>query len=55
MEGLDVMTSPRPALGNISSWNSTKRVFHEIVSYTALRLHLNVSWLRRWLEGKEEL
>lgn len=51
--GLDVYTSPRPALGHISNYDLTMRYFHEIVSYTLLRLHLNVSWLR-WLEGKED-
>src|SRR6266446_1266457 len=39
--GLDVYTSPRPALGHISNYEMAMRYFHEIVSYTALRLNLN--------------
>jgi uncharacterized SAM-binding protein YcdF (DUF218 family) len=53
--GLDVYTSPRPALGHISSYDMGMRYFHEILSYTALRLNLNSSWLRSWLEGKPDL
>jgi uncharacterized SAM-binding protein YcdF (DUF218 family) len=52
--GLDVFTSPRPTIGHIDSYDMAMRYFHEILSYTALRLHLNASWLRRWLEGKED-
>jgi len=40
--GLDVYTSPRPALGHISNYDMAMRYFHEIVSYTALRLNLNI-------------
>ena len=40
--GLDVYTSPRPAVGHISNYDMAMRYFHEIVSYTALRLHLNI-------------
>lgn len=43
--GLDVYTSPRPAVGHISNYDLTMRYFHEIVSYTAMRLGLNVDWL----------
>jgi uncharacterized SAM-binding protein YcdF (DUF218 family) len=43
--GLDVYTSPRPAVGHISNYDLAMRYFHEIVSYTALRLNLNVEWL----------
>jgi uncharacterized SAM-binding protein YcdF (DUF218 family) len=43
--GLDVYTSPRPALGHISNYDLAMRYFHEIVSYTALRLNLNIDWL----------
>jgi uncharacterized SAM-binding protein YcdF (DUF218 family) len=43
--GLDVYTSPRPAVGHISNYDLAMRYFHEIVSYTALRLGLNVDWL----------
>ena len=41
--GLDVYTSPRPALGHISNYDMTMRYFHEILSYTALRLNLNTN------------
>jgi uncharacterized SAM-binding protein YcdF (DUF218 family) len=40
--GIDVYTSPRPTLGHISNYDMAMRYFHEIVSYTALRLHLNI-------------
>jgi uncharacterized SAM-binding protein YcdF (DUF218 family) len=43
--GLDVYTSPRPALGHISNYNLTMRYIHEIISYTASRLNLNVDWI----------
>ncbi|WP_263365207.1 YdcF family protein [Edaphobacter bradus] len=51
--GLDVYTSPRPALGHISSYDLAMRYFHEIISYTMVRLHLDESWLH-WVEGKED-
>lgn len=54
-QGLDVLTSPRPLFGRISAWDQFQRTAHEILSYTALRLHLNVGWLHRWLEGREDL
>jgi uncharacterized SAM-binding protein YcdF (DUF218 family) len=53
--GLDVYTSPRPVIGHISNYDLAMRYFHEIVSYTALRLDLNVSWLHSWLEGKPDV
>jgi uncharacterized SAM-binding protein YcdF (DUF218 family) len=53
--GLDVYTSPRPVIGHISNYDLTMRYFHEILSYTALRLNLNVSWLHSWLEGKPDV
>jgi len=53
--GLEVYTSPRPALGHISSYDMAMRYFHEILSYTALRLNLNSSWIRSSLEGKPDL
>jgi uncharacterized SAM-binding protein YcdF (DUF218 family) len=53
--GLDVYTSPRPALGHISNYDLAMRYFHEIVSYTAMRLHLDVGFLHSWLEGKPDL
>jgi uncharacterized SAM-binding protein YcdF (DUF218 family) len=40
--GLDVYTSPRPALGHISSYDLFMRYFHEILSYTAMRLNINI-------------
>jgi uncharacterized SAM-binding protein YcdF (DUF218 family) len=40
--GLDVYTSPRPAMGHISNYDLAMRYFHEIVSYTAMRLHVNL-------------
>ena len=52
--GLDVYTSPRATIGHISNYDLTMRYFHEILSYTSLRLGFNVSWLHRWLEGKED-
>jgi uncharacterized SAM-binding protein YcdF (DUF218 family) len=41
--GLDVYTSPRPALGHISNYDLAMRYFHEILSYTSYRLHLNLN------------
>lgn len=52
--GLDVYTSPRLTRGHISNYDMTLRYFHEILSYTSLRLHLNASWAHRWLEGKSD-
>ena len=43
--GLDVYTSPRPTVGHISNYDLAMRYFHEIVSYTASRLNLNIDWL----------
>jgi len=50
--GLQVYTSPRVRLGNIDDYDAAKRTMHEVLSYTALRLNLHISWLHRWLEGK---
>ncbi len=50
--GLDVYTSPRPTFGHISNLDLAERYAHEMLSYTALRLHLHSSWLHRWLENK---
>jgi uncharacterized SAM-binding protein YcdF (DUF218 family) len=50
--GLNVYTSPRARLGNIDDYDSAKRTTHEVLSYTALCLDLHISWLHRWLEGK---
>ena len=49
--GLDVYTSPRPPLGHIDNWALSMRYLHEILSYTALRLHLHEGRIHRWLDG----
>jgi len=54
-QGLDAYPSPRPALGHISLMDMDERILHEMLSYTAWRLHLHVSWLHEWLEGKSDL
>ena len=41
--GLDVYTSPRPPFGRISRYDLAQRYVHEILSYTAFRLHLDTS------------
>ena len=46
--GLTVYTSPRPPLGHVDQWDRAMRYLHEILSYTVLKLHLNL----RWLHGK---
>ena len=53
--GLDVYTSPRATIGHISNYDLAMRYFHEILSYSFLRLGINVSWLHRWLEGREDI
>ena len=50
--GLEVYTSPRPAVGHISNYELFLRYLHEILSYTSMRLNLHGSWLHRWLEGR---
>jgi uncharacterized SAM-binding protein YcdF (DUF218 family) len=50
--GLEVYTSPREVIGHLDEIDATERMLHEILSYTALRLDLHISWLHRWLEGK---
>jgi len=52
--GLDVYTSPRKPLGNINTYDLTQRYFHEILSYTALRLRLSDTRVYRWLDGKSD-
>ena len=52
--GLDVYTSPRQPLGHIDDLDAAQRVAHEMLSYTALRLDLHVSWLLRWFHGKAD-
>jgi uncharacterized SAM-binding protein YcdF (DUF218 family) len=52
--GLHVYTSPRPALGHISNYDLSMRYFHEMLGYTAWRLHLNQTWLHDWIEGDSD-
>ena len=52
--GLDVYTSPRAPLGHIDDLDAGERLMHEILSYTALRLDLHISWLHRWMHGKAD-
>lgn len=52
--GLDVYTSPRATVGHIGDWDLTMRYAHEIVSYTAWKLHLNYGWLRRIFSGEDD-
>jgi len=49
--GLDVYTSPRAALGRIDDIDRAKRMMHEMLSYTALRMGLRASRMHLWLEG----
>jgi uncharacterized SAM-binding protein YcdF (DUF218 family) len=44
--GLIVYTSPRAPLGHIDDVDMAMRYFHEMLGYTALRLHLNLDWIR---------
>ena len=43
--GLAVYTSPRAPLGHVDQWDLAMRYLHEMLSYTFLRLHLNLTWL----------
>jgi uncharacterized SAM-binding protein YcdF (DUF218 family) len=52
--GLTVYTSPRAQLGHIDDLDAAQRIMHEMVSYTALRFDLHISWLRRYLHGKAD-
>ena len=52
--GLDVYTSPRGVVGHISDWDLGMRYFHEVVSYSGLRLGLHGEWLHRWVDGKSD-
>jgi uncharacterized SAM-binding protein YcdF (DUF218 family) len=53
-EGLDVYTSPRPPLGHITTLDRWQRYWHEVVSYTGVRLGLDRTRALRWAEGKTE-
>lgn len=48
-QGLIVYTSPRAALGHIGDYDLSLRYIHEMLSYTAMRLHLDFDWMH----GKE--
>jgi uncharacterized SAM-binding protein YcdF (DUF218 family) len=50
--GLNVYTSPRAPLGRIDDIDAAKRVIHEMLSYTALRMDVRASRLHLWLEGR---
>jgi uncharacterized SAM-binding protein YcdF (DUF218 family) len=52
--GLDVYTSPRATVGHISRYDLVMRYMHEILSYAASQLHLDIGWPRRWLAGEED-
>lgn len=52
--GLDVYTSPRATVGHISNYDLAMRYLHEIVSYTATKLHLSGIWPRRWLTDRDD-
>ena len=40
-DGLDVLTSPRSRIATEDSYHRTNAIFHELLSYTAWRLHLD--------------
>lgn len=40
-EGLDVYGSPRATGKSITHWEEIQRLFHEMISYTAWRIHLH--------------
>jgi len=40
-DGLSIYTSPRPQLGHIGRFDMFMRIAHEVLSYTAWRLHLH--------------
>jgi uncharacterized SAM-binding protein YcdF (DUF218 family) len=52
--GLDVYTSPRPPLGTIDDFDLAERYAHEVVGYTALRLHFSEAFLHHWIEGRAD-
>jgi uncharacterized SAM-binding protein YcdF (DUF218 family) len=54
-QGLVAYTSPRPSLGHISAWDMDQRLLHEMLSYTQWKLHLHISWLHEWAEGKADI
>jgi uncharacterized SAM-binding protein YcdF (DUF218 family) len=52
--GLTVYTSPRAPVGHIDDLDAAQRVWHEMLSYTALRFDLHISWLHRSLERRAD-
>lgn len=44
-QGLAVYTSPRAPVGHVDQWDLAMRYLHEMLSYTFLKLHLNLEWL----------
>ena len=44
-QGLAVYTSPRATVGHVDHWDLAMRYLHEMLSYTLLKLHLNLVWL----------
>jgi len=50
--GLQVYTSPRAPLGNIDEIDRAKRMMHEMLSYTALRMNLRASRMHLWMERR---
>jgi uncharacterized SAM-binding protein YcdF (DUF218 family) len=52
--GLDVYPSPRATIGHIGWWDLSMRYLHEVLSYTAWKLHLDIGWLRNGLSGNDE-
>jgi uncharacterized SAM-binding protein YcdF (DUF218 family) len=43
--GLLIYTSPRAPVGHVDQWDLAMRYLHEMLSYTFVRLHLNLEWL----------
>jgi uncharacterized SAM-binding protein YcdF (DUF218 family) len=52
--GLDVYTSPRATVGHIGWWDLSMRYFHEVLSYTAWKLHLDIGWLRNGFSSDDD-
>jgi uncharacterized SAM-binding protein YcdF (DUF218 family) len=45
--GLEVYTSPRATVGHLSDWDLVMRYAHEVISYGAWKLHMDIGWMRR--------
>ena len=52
-EGLEVYTSPRPALGHIDRFDRWMRYLHEVVSYTAMQVGFDNDGFHRWVDGRD--